>query len=96
MPAPIKLVGLFAGIGGIESGFRAALGDRVQTELLCESWDPAQRVLVARFPMSRCTLTFGSCGICLRVWTSWPLVSHAPTSRRPAEPRASPGASRAW
>jgi DNA (cytosine-5)-methyltransferase 1 len=47
---PIKLVGLFAGIGGIESGFREALGDGVETELLCEWWEPAQRVLAAQFP----------------------------------------------
>jgi DNA (cytosine-5)-methyltransferase 1 len=46
----MKLVGLFAGIGGIELGFRSALGDGVETRLLCESWSPAQRVLSARFP----------------------------------------------
>jgi DNA (cytosine-5)-methyltransferase 1 len=46
----MKLVGLFAGIGGIELGFRRALGEGVETRLLCESWTPAQRVLSARFP----------------------------------------------
>ena len=50
MVRPLKMVGLFAGIGGIELGFRRALGSRVQTELLCEWWEPAQDVLRARFP----------------------------------------------
>lgn len=50
MSRPLKLVGLFAGIGGIESGFRQALGADVETELLCEWWEPAQRVLAAQFP----------------------------------------------
>ncbi|MBL8931679.1 MAG: DNA (cytosine-5-)-methyltransferase [Kineosporiaceae bacterium] len=45
----MRIVGLFAGIGGIESGFRAALGEQARTELLCEWWEPAQRVLEARF-----------------------------------------------
>lgn len=45
----MKIAGLFAGIGGIEVGFHSALGDAVQTELLCEWWDPAQAVLKARF-----------------------------------------------
>ncbi len=49
MSRPVKIVGLFAGIGGIERGFRQALGDRVQTELLCEWWEPAKQVLAARF-----------------------------------------------
>ncbi|MGQ0466335.1 MAG: DNA cytosine methyltransferase [Sporichthyaceae bacterium] len=43
------MAGLFAGIGGIEQGFHRALGDSVQTELLCEWWQPAQDVLRARF-----------------------------------------------
>jgi len=47
---PLKVVGLFAGIGGIELGFQRALGDRVETQLLCESWTPARQVLAARFP----------------------------------------------
>lgn len=46
----MKIVGLFAGIGGIELGFRRALGENVETQLLCEWWGPAQRVLTARFP----------------------------------------------
>jgi len=46
----LRLVGLFAGIGGIESGFQRALGSAVHTELLCESWAPARAVLAARFP----------------------------------------------
>lgn len=46
----MKIAGLFAGIGGIELGFHKAYGDAVQTELLCEWWDPAQAVLRARFP----------------------------------------------
>jgi DNA (cytosine-5)-methyltransferase 1 len=47
---PMKIVGLFAGIGGLESGFRAALGDGALTEMLCEWWEPAQQVLAAHFP----------------------------------------------
>lgn len=46
----MKMVGLFAGIGGIEEGFRRALGDSVDTALLCENWSPAQAVLRDRFP----------------------------------------------
>lgn len=46
----MRVVGLFAGIGGIELGFRQALGDDVETQLLCEWWAPAQRVLATRFP----------------------------------------------
>jgi DNA (cytosine-5)-methyltransferase 1 len=46
----MKVVGLFAGIGGIELGFDRALGPASQTQLLCEWWEPAQRVLAARFP----------------------------------------------
>lgn len=46
----MRIAGLFAGIGGIELGFRRALGDAVQTELLCEWWAPAQAVLRRRFP----------------------------------------------
>jgi len=46
----VRIAGLFAGIGGIEQGFHRALGDAVQTELLCEWWQPAQDVLAARFP----------------------------------------------
>lgn len=46
----VKIAGLFAGIGGIELGFHQALGQRVETELLCEWWEPAQQVLARRFP----------------------------------------------
>lgn len=46
----MHMAGLFAGIGGIEEGFRRALGDGVSTDLLCEWWDPAKRVLASRFP----------------------------------------------
>lgn len=46
----MKVAGLFAGIGGIELGFQRALGSSVSTELLCEWWDPAKRVLGDRFP----------------------------------------------
>jgi len=46
----LKIVGLFAGIGGIELGFQRALGERAETQLLCEWWPPAQQVLAARFP----------------------------------------------
>lgn len=49
--ATLRMAGLFAGIGGIELGFQRALGVAgVQTELLCESWAPAQAVLAQRFP----------------------------------------------
>lgn len=46
----MRLAGLFAGIGGIEHGFQEALGSTVETELLCEWWEPAKAVLAARFP----------------------------------------------
>lgn len=46
----MKIAGLFAGIGGIKLGFHNALGDDVQTTLLCEWWDPAKAVLGYRFP----------------------------------------------
>jgi len=49
----IRIAGLFAGIGGIELGFHQALGDSVETVLLCESWDAAQAVLAKRFPETR-------------------------------------------
>lgn len=45
-----RIAGLFAGVGGIEQGFSQALGSRLETELLCESWEPAQQVLRSRFP----------------------------------------------
>lgn len=50
MSTPLKVVGLFAGIGGIEKGFSSSLGSDVETVLLCESWEPAQSVLRDRFP----------------------------------------------
>lgn len=45
-----KIAGLFAGIGGIELGFHRAMGPDVETTLFCEWWDPAKKVLAARFP----------------------------------------------
>lgn len=45
----MRLVGLFAGIGGIELGFQRALGAEVKTDLLCEWWEPARSVLRHRF-----------------------------------------------
>lgn len=47
----MKVVGLFAGIGGIESGFEQSGG--FQTDLLCESWEPARQVLAHRFGRTR-------------------------------------------
>jgi DNA (cytosine-5)-methyltransferase 1 len=41
------VAGLFAGIGGIETGLAAS---GLHSELLCEVWDPARAVLEARFP----------------------------------------------
>lgn len=43
----MKVVGLFAGVGGLELGFHRAGHDAVA---LCEIWEPAQAVLRARFP----------------------------------------------
>lgn len=45
----MKVAGLFAGIGGIELGFKRALGDSLETEFLCEWWEPAKVVLSKRF-----------------------------------------------
>jgi DNA (cytosine-5)-methyltransferase 1 len=42
-----RIVGLFAGIGGLEAGLHAA---GHEARLLCEVWEPAQAVLRARFP----------------------------------------------
>lgn len=50
MSASFRVAGLFAGIGGIELGFRNALGSALETTLLCESWEPAKKVLAAKFP----------------------------------------------
>lgn len=43
----LKVVGLFAGIGGVEHGFHLA---RHEASLLCEFWEPARAVLRKRFP----------------------------------------------
>lgn len=50
MSADFTVAGLFAGIGGVELGLTRALGERVETAMFCEWWDPAQQVLKARFP----------------------------------------------
>jgi DNA (cytosine-5)-methyltransferase 1 len=42
-----RVVGLFAGIGGLEAGLSAA---GHEARLLCEVWEPARAVLCARFP----------------------------------------------
>jgi DNA (cytosine-5)-methyltransferase 1 len=47
----MRIAGLFAGIGGLESGFTAA-GHK--TELLCEIWEPARAVLSAHYPGVLC------------------------------------------
>lgn len=43
----MRIAGLFAGIGGIELPFHRA---GHETVLLCDNWEPSQRVLSARFP----------------------------------------------
>jgi len=43
----MKVAALFAGIGGLEHGLREAGHETVMT---CEIWEPAVRVLAARFP----------------------------------------------
>jgi DNA (cytosine-5)-methyltransferase 1 len=43
----LSAVGLFAGIGGVEKGLSDA---GIEAGLLCEWWEPAQRVLRARWP----------------------------------------------
>src|SRR6202034_4128432 len=42
-----RVVGLFAGIGGLEAGLSAA---GHEARLLCEVWEPARAVLNAQFP----------------------------------------------
>lgn len=49
LEAPLRAVGLFAGIGGIEVGLHRA---GHSTELLCEIEDAAAAVLRTRFPMT--------------------------------------------
>lgn len=43
----MKVAGLFSGIGGLELPFREV---GAETVLLCDSWQPSQSVLSARFP----------------------------------------------
>lgn len=45
--AALSAAGLFAGIGGVELGLDAA---GIETKLFCEWWEPAKRVLAARWP----------------------------------------------
>ncbi|GAA3962984.1 putative BsuMI modification methylase subunit YdiP [Amorphoplanes auranticolor] len=52
MSSRFRVAGLFAGIGGIEVGLRRAFGEKLETTLLCESWEPARQVLAAQFPES--------------------------------------------
>lgn len=47
----MKVAGLFAGIGGLESGLVSAGHESV---MLCEIWEPARAVLAARFPSLPC------------------------------------------
>lgn len=50
MATGFRVAGLFAGIGGIEVGLRRALGGSLELALLCESWEPARKVLRAHYP----------------------------------------------
>ena len=43
----MRIAGLFSGIGGLELPFERAGHDTV---LLCDNWEPSQRVLAAHFP----------------------------------------------
>ncbi|WP_036837969.1 DNA cytosine methyltransferase [Pleomorphomonas oryzae] len=47
----MKVVGLFAGIGGLEAGLAAA---GHETTLFCEIWSPARAVLASRYPDVPC------------------------------------------
>ncbi len=47
MTRTLSAAGLFAGIGGVEVGLGRA---GIETEMLCEWWEPAQAVLSSRFP----------------------------------------------
>jgi len=96
VPSTMKVAGLFAGIGGIELGFQRALGDAVETELLCEWWQPARKVLAARFdgiPIHPDVRELRDLPKDLDVL---PQVSPAPTCRRPAAQPASPEPRPAW
>ncbi|MFJ4583751.1 DNA cytosine methyltransferase [Streptomyces echinatus] len=44
---PLRVAGLFAGIGGLELGLKRA---GLETAMLCEVWEPAQAVLSKQFP----------------------------------------------
>ncbi|GAA3051849.1 DNA cytosine methyltransferase [Streptomyces glomeratus] len=44
---PLRVAGLFAGVGGLELGLEQA---GLETALLCEVWPPAQAVLTKQFP----------------------------------------------
>ena len=46
----MKIVGLFAGIGGLELGLSRGIGQECEPVLLSESWAPAIRVLEHNFP----------------------------------------------
>lgn len=44
---PLRVAGLFAGVGGLELGLKQA---GLETSLLCEVWEPAKAVLTKQFP----------------------------------------------
>ncbi|MEV6757353.1 DNA (cytosine-5-)-methyltransferase [Streptomyces sp. NPDC051214] len=44
---PLRVAGLFAGVGGLELGLKRA---GLETAMLCEVWTPAQSVLTKQFP----------------------------------------------
>ncbi|MEY2243057.1 DNA cytosine methyltransferase [Streptomyces sp. BF23-18] len=44
---PLRVAGLFAGVGGLELGLKRA---GLETAMLCEVWAPAQAVLAKQFP----------------------------------------------
>lgn len=51
MNGRLRVAGLFAGVGGLETGLRRG---GHQTEILCELWDPARAVLAAHMPDIPC------------------------------------------
>lgn len=51
MSPPLRAVGLFAGIGGVEEGLRRA--GAADAELLVDNWAPSQEVLRVRFPEAK-------------------------------------------